>query len=136
MSIKLNSETFGYINLFENVTKARVKDCISQNDKLIFVIASGQLGIAIGKGGKNINKLRGILKKKISLIEYSENPKTFLKNIFNIYKIREVTIDDNVANLEVSLSEKGAIIGKGGQNLQVAKDLIKRHHGIEDVVIV
>lgn len=136
MSIKLNSETFGYINIFEKVTKARVRDCISHNDKLIFVIEKGQLGIAIGKGGKNINKLRELLKKKIRVIEYSDKPEKFLKNIFHNYKLGEITINNNVASIGVDLSEKGAIIGKGGQNLKIAKELIKRHHKIDDVVIV
>lgn len=136
MSIKFNMETFGYINIFEKITKARVMDCIAQNDKLIFVIAKGQIGIAIGKGGRNINKLREILKKKISVIEYSENPEIFLKNIFHNYKIGDITIADNIASICVNLSEKGAIIGKGGQNLNVAKELVNRHHSIDDVVIV
>lgn len=135
MSIKLNSETFGYINLFENVTKARVLDCISQNDKLIFIIAKGQLGIAIGKGGKNISRLRNIFKKRINVIEHSDNPHEFIKNIFHNYKISEITINENIASINVNLSEKGAIIGKAGQNLKIAKELVKRHHNIEDIVV-
>ena len=47
-----NKEEINHINLFEKITKARVKDCFL-NDIIVFIVEEGDLGKAIGKKGFN-----------------------------------------------------------------------------------
>src|SRR5881398_3081760 len=58
--IKLTSEEMKYMALFESITGATTQDCIIDEklERIIFVAKQGNMGLAIGKGGKNINMLR------------------------------------------------------------------------------
>ena len=43
-----------YMQLFENLTRAKLKDCIN-DEPLIFIVEENEIGKAIGKGGSNIS---------------------------------------------------------------------------------
>ena len=42
--MKLTIETINNINVFENLTGAKVKDCITEGSKLIFIVEEISLG--------------------------------------------------------------------------------------------
>ena len=67
--MKLDKQTIGYINVFERHTGILVKDCFSDDGKLIFIVNEGSIGKAIGKGGSNVRSLSKALKKAI-IIHY------------------------------------------------------------------
>ena len=54
-SIKLSTDQMRLMSLFQNVTKATARDCVEDEtqDKIIFVVQEGKMGLAIGKGGSN-----------------------------------------------------------------------------------
>jgi len=140
MGVKLGTEEIKYINLFENMTGASVKDCILQ-EKVFFVVKQGQMGLAIGRKGANIQRLMETIGKPIEIIEYSDDPETFVRNILRPASIRNVTITtrpDNkvVATLDVLRRDKGLAIGPKGKNIERAKTLMERHHNIGDIVIM
>ena len=41
--ITLDTETLGYIRLFEERTGARVKDCLEAEDKVVFLVYPGDI---------------------------------------------------------------------------------------------
>lgn len=140
MGVKLGTEEIKYINLFENMTGASVKDCILQ-EKVFFVVKQGQMGLAIGRKGANIQRLTETIGKPIEIIEYSDDPETFVRNILRPASIRNVTIitrPDNkvVATLDVLRRDKGLAIGPKGKNIERAKTLMERHHNVGDIVIL
>ena len=57
--VKINTDGIRYIALFENTTGATAKDCLvdDENNRVIFVVKSGDMGIAIGKNGEHINRV-------------------------------------------------------------------------------
>ena len=59
-SIKLTMDQMRLISLFQNVTKATARDCLDdeKQNKIIFVVQEGKMGLAIGKGGSNIKSLK------------------------------------------------------------------------------
>jgi len=83
-----------YIALFESITGATVKDCIidEEHSRVIFVVKEGDLGVAIGKGGKNMRLLERMTGNKHELIEHSENPVQFIKNALKPAQVNEVRI--------------------------------------------
>jgi len=56
-SIKLTTDQMRLMSLFQNVTGATARDCIEdeKQDRVIFVVNNGKMGLAIGKGGMHIN---------------------------------------------------------------------------------
>ncbi|MDI9610917.1 MAG: NusA-like transcription termination signal-binding factor [Archaeoglobaceae archaeon] len=138
MEMKLSSEGIRYLTLFENLTGASVKDCVVYDDKVIFIVKKGDMGLAIGKGGINVDRARELIGKRIEIIEHSEDPAEFISNIFKPIKVSVKVLEkgnSKTAQITVSPDLKGIVIGKGGKNINKAKELAKRHHNIEDIVV-
>ena len=137
--IRLTTESIQYIALFENMTKAKILDCILEEDRLVYVVKQGDMGLAIGKNGENINRVKKALDKPIELIEYSDDPITFLKNAFGPVSLNSANIINKneklLAYAEVHNKEKGLAIGRNGKNIEKVKMLARRHHNIEDVIL-
>jgi N utilization substance protein A len=119
------------------------RDCIIDDkmDRVIFVVHRGQMGMAIGKGGSNIKQLQNAITKKIELVEYSENPVNFIRNVFNSDMVQEVKINERVdgtknAIVVVDSKKKGLVVGKDGRNVDKARILAKRYFSIANVLIL
>ncbi|MEW5759913.1 MAG: NusA-like transcription termination signal-binding factor, partial [Candidatus Thermoplasmatota archaeon] len=85
--IRLDDRSIGYINLFSALTNARVRDFINFNDRFVFIVEKGDIGIALGRHGEKIKKIKETIKKNIEVIEHSENAEEFIRSIFHNYKI-------------------------------------------------
>ncbi|MBE0521483.1 MAG: NusA-like transcription termination signal-binding factor [Candidatus Methanoperedenaceae archaeon] len=138
--VRLNSDVIRYIALFESITGARAKDCYEDTDgRLLFVVKNGDMGIAIGKGGEHINRVRKSIGKHIEIIEHSDNPVEFVKNAFHPFSVKKADVvikdDKRIAYVEVLTKEKGLAIGRDGRNIEKIKKLCRRHHNIDDVII-
>ncbi len=140
--IKFTSTEMRYIALFESITSASVKDCIidEEQGRVIFIVNEGQIGIAIGKGGRNIHTLERMTGKKHEIIEYSENPAQFIKNALKPATVREVRITErpdgkSIAVVTVNPKDKGVAIGKNGRNAERLRFLAKRYFQIQNVSI-
>ncbi len=140
--IKFTSTEMRYIALFESITGASVKDCIvdEEQGRVIFVVNEGQVGIAIGKGGRNIRVLERMTGKKHEIIEYSDEPAQFIKNALKPAAVREVRITERpdgktIAVVNVNPRDKGVAIGKNGRNAERLRFLAKRYFQIQNVSI-
>ncbi len=140
--IKITSREMRYIALFENITGATVKDCIVDEDsnQIIYVVKEGNVGIAIGKGGKNIRLLERMTGKKHDIIEHSENPTQFIKNALKPAQVKEIRITERpdgktMAVVSVNPKDKGVAIGKNGKNAERIRFLAKRYFQIQNVSI-
>jgi len=140
--IRLTSKEMRYIALFESITGATVKDCIvdEEQNRIIFVVKEGDLGAAIGKGGKNIRLLERMTGKKHEIIEYAESPAQFIKNALKPARVNEIRITErpdgkSIAVVSVSPRDKGVAIGKNGRNAERIRFLAKRYFQIQNVSI-
>jgi transcription termination/antitermination protein NusA len=129
-----------FIALFEKTTGAHAKDCLmTEDDRIVFVVKSGDMGLAIGKNGNNINRVNKQIGRHVEVIEYSEDPKEFIRNLFQPAAVKNVAIstkgDRHVAIVDVAAKDKGLAIGKNGRNIKKVKNLAQRHHKLDDVVI-
>lgn len=131
-----------YIALFESITSATVKDCIvdDEQSRIIFVVKEGDIGVAIGKGGKNIHLLEKMTGKKHEIIEHSENPAQFIKNALKPAHVNEIRITErpdgkSIALVSVNPRDKGVAIGKNGRNAERIRFLAKRYFQIQNVSI-
>ncbi len=137
--IVLNENVLRYISLFERLTNARVVDCIDTPDKLVFIVSKGQIGAVVGKKGENIRRLSKRFNRNLDVIEFSDDPVKFLKNIFHNFKVTKVDIKQKGtkihATVTVDCDNKGNVIGKDGKNLRLAREILSRHHKIDGLSI-
>ncbi|MBS3166168.1 NusA-like transcription termination signal-binding factor [Candidatus Woesearchaeota archaeon] len=133
--VKLDQETLGLSSLMERVTQTRVKDCFQDVDTIYFVVAPGDLGKAIGKGGVNVKRVQNELGKRIKVIEYSDDLARFIRNIIYPLSIEKITIQENKVLLEdQSKKAKSLLIGREGKHLELINRAIQRFFNVEVVV--
>jgi len=142
-SIKLSTDQIRLMSLFQKITKVTAHDCVDdeKQDRLIFVVNTGKMGLAIGKGGSNIKSLNNMLKRNVELVEYFDDPTKFLKNVFNPKFINDVKISTKPdgslqAMVMVDPVKKGVVVGREGRNAEKARLFAKRYFDISSVLIV
>ncbi|MFB5611206.1 MAG: NusA-like transcription termination signal-binding factor [Nitrosopumilaceae archaeon] len=140
--IKLTTDQMRLMSLFQNVTGATARDCVEdeKQNRVIFVVNSGKMGLAIGKGGSHIKSLQNIVKKNVELVEFDEDPAKFLKNMLNSKLVSEVKLNDRAdgskqAIVIVDPRKKGIVVGREGRNAEKARLLAKRYFDISSVLI-
>ena len=141
--IKLTSDELRLISLFQSITGATARDCVLDDkmERVIFIVNKGQMGLAIGKGGATIRQLQNVVGKKVELVEYSDDPLEFIRNILNSDMINEVKINDRIdgtrqAIVIVDAKKKGVVVGREGRNAEKARLLAKRYFQISNVLIM
>jgi N utilization substance protein A len=110
-------------------------------ERVIFVVNKGQMGLAIGKGGSTIKQLQNVVGKKVELVEFSDDPAEFIRNMLNADIVNDVRISDRndgtkQAVVIVDQRKKGAVVGREGRNAEKARLLAKRYFQISNVLIV
>src|SRR5947209_20219776 len=105
--IKLTSEEMKYMALFESITGATTQDCIIDEklERIIFVAKPGDMGLAIGKGGKNINMLRRMTSRQIEVVEYAETPEALIRNSLAPARRKDVRATER--------PDKQTVVGEG-----------------------
>jgi len=139
--VVLTEDCMRLISQFERLTGAGSRDCVidERNNRIIFVINPGEMGLAIGKSGSSIKKAMEVMGKRIEVVEYASNPEQFLKNCFLPAKVLDVDLEGNdeekVAYITVADEDRGIAIGKEGKNIFKAKKLAQRQYNISDVLL-
>lgn len=137
--IAFDNETIGYIRLFEERTGARVRDCLETEEKLVFLVYPGEVHKAVGPGGVLVDRLKGMLKKEIQVVEYSDDTEALAKNIFYWYSPKRVDFapkgKGRHATVTVDPAWKARAIGKAGKNLKVARAILLRHSDVVSVSV-
>jgi N utilization substance protein A len=131
-----------YIEELRILARATAVDCVVDErfDRIIYLVRPGDMGLAIGKGGETSKKLQRALGKKIEMVEYSEDLRTFIENIFKPAEVSDIRIQENTGAVDVCIRRKadlGMAIGKGGATIEKARMLLKRffHRDIGDVMV-
>lgn len=142
MSVKFTTNEIRYIALFEKVTNVMVKDCIidDEHDKVTFLVKKGDMGLAIGKRGSTIAKMQKSVDKSVEIIEHSDDPGEFIKNLLSSAVINSIEFStdekgNKIATLDVDSKTKKNAIGKDGQTIQRARQFAKRHCKISNIII-
>ena len=139
--IKLTGDEMRYIALFENITGATANDCVIDNegDRIIFIAKPGEMGLAIGKGGKNINMLRKMTGRPIEVVEFGDTVEALVRNSLAPAKVKEIRIterpDRKIVVVEVDAKDKALAIGKNGRTIDKTRMLAKRYYQIDHVQI-
>lgn len=134
--IRLKPDEIKYITLFETLTGATIKDCIHGEDAMCFLVKKGDMGRAIGKSGSNIERVKKVVGKGVWIMEFSDDLNNFIKNLFHPIKIKHVrvhNINNETVVIEINKRDRKMVVGHNGNRIKIAKRLVKRHFGINDI---
>lgn len=125
-----------YIEELRILTRSTALDCVIDErfDRVIYVIRTGDMGLAIGKKGENIRRLQKVLGRRLEMVEYDEAPFTFLSNIVRPAEIARLDEDGEGGQVNLLVkrrSDLGVAIGKGGCNVEKARILCKRFFNMD-----
>ena len=139
--IRLTGDEMRYIALFESITGATSEDCLidEKNERIIFIAKKGEMGLAIGKSGRNIDTLRKMTGRQIEVVENANNADELIRNSLSPARIKNLRITDNpkrkIAVVEVDSKDKALAIGRNGKTIEKTRILVKRYFMIDHVVI-
>ncbi len=129
--MKFDSQTIKNIVAFEEFTGASVVDSLPDKNVIFFVIKEGQMGLAIGKNGKNIKQLQNLLGKRIVAFEHFEEPNKFVRNA--IPNIRDIKIDEG--NITICI-RKDNVNNTMGKNIEIIRQFLERLYNITKIKLV
>jgi N utilization substance protein A len=149
--LKFTNEMIRYIGLFESLTGAAVKDCLLDDNEIItFIVDEGGMGLAIGKKGVNIKRVKKVLGKNLDILEFSKDPLQFTRNLISPTKpisvyLSEKSSGEKVINIHIDKSQKKNFYlnKKKGLCYRVVDprimrnllEIIQRHYPIDDIVL-
>lgn len=140
MKLNFDTETIRLMTLFENMLHVRVKDCVlePESNSICLVIEEGMIGLAIGKNGASVKHAEKVVGKSIKLFEFSGNMVEFVKKMIpQATSVRVRSEDDGRTVVEVHVERRNRpiVIGRDGRNLKLYKELLKRNHKADDLVV-
>ena len=134
--IKYDSDLMKLITLFESMSGAKVKDCIA-DDNIIFIIEENEMGKAIGKKGANIKRAEDLLKRKIKLVEFSQDILQFVKNMIYPAEVNDIKQEDGVITIYGKDSNsKAKIIGRERRNINNLTKIAKRYFDVKEIKVL
>ncbi|NHN41566.1 NusA-like transcription termination signal-binding factor [Halorubellus sp. JP-L1] len=136
MARTLSDEARRVLALFEDVTGATGLDCVVYEDRVVVLVARGDMGEAIGPGGEHVAEFEERLGTAAKLVETADSAADFVANALAPAAVYNVTISENgdtVAYVEVDEADTGVAIGADGRNIEAARDLSRRHVDVDDI---
>ena len=136
MTVTLSDTARQFIALFEDETDAVARDCLVHDDRVVILVAAGQMGQAIGPRGQHVHAVEEKLGRSVELIEDADTTEAFVASTLAPAAVRHVTIseqNDRVAYVEVADEDRGVAIGKEGKNIETARILADRHRDVDDI---
>ncbi|MBU3896925.1 MAG: NusA-like transcription termination signal-binding factor [Nanoarchaeota archaeon] len=131
---EFDTDTIKLIAAFEDLSKTEVRDCCINPDSIYFLVNSGKIAVAIGKGGQTIKQAEKMFKKPIKIFEWAESDEAFLKNM--IPKAKKIVIKDTFAQVTLDSKNRGAVLGRAGSNIKAIRELLERNSNIKELKIL
>lgn len=138
-TIKWGADEIKNMTLFEILTGVSAVDCVSVDGAAGFLVEENDMGMAIGKKGESINKVRDKLGKQVFLMQHSQDAQKFIMYALHPAYVKSVRISDTakgkIASADISKEDYKKAVGEGNKKLAIAKLFANRMFDIEDIVI-
>lgn len=140
--IKLTSDQLSLMSMMQGMTGASAKDCLidDKRNRVIFVVAKGHMGLAIGKDGSSVKKLERAVRRPVEVVEWSDDIEGLVRNSMGPKYVQEVRVEERLDGTKgvvvvVDSRKKGAALGLGGKNAEKVRLLARRYFDITNVQI-
>lgn len=128
MKITFDANSMKLMNMFESITRARVKDCFENKNAIVFVVEEGEIGKALGKNASNVKRIEGMLKKKIRVIEFNSDIARFVRNVIMPNKANEIVYEEGIVTITpTDPQSRGYLIGRAAEVLRNNEEIVKRY---------
>ena len=128
-----DTDTIRVITTFESITGTEVRDCIC-SDTIYFLLNPGKIAIAIGKNGHNIKTAEKMFRKTIKVFEWPEDDEQLIRNM--IPQAQKIDINGEHATVTLNSEDRGAVIGREGNNIKAIRKLLERNSNIKELKIL
>lgn len=128
MNIKYDAELIGQMNMFEKITRAKLKASFMFREKQVFMVENGYLNKAIGKNKVNLLRIEKLLNRQIRVIEYNEVLTQFIQNLIAPLKVTNIVEEDDIVTITgPDTKTKGLMIGARAKNLRETETIVQRY---------
>jgi transcription termination/antitermination protein NusA len=145
----VNKWTLKELQRMEKLPEGRVRtqlhiiDCVEDGqDRLVFVVEKGHLGMALGREANHLQKLEEMFQKEVKFVEHDPDKAQFVTNLFKPFRVEKVEVEQKrgggplVATVMINEEDKGKAVGKKGRNVNLVRLLARRHHNIDEVKVL
>lgn len=122
--------------LFESVTHAELKDCVKTEYGFLFVVPPHEVGKAVGAQGKHVRRLEKALNARVKIVEFSEDPVTFIKHL--MYPLQALSVSSENGMLMIAAQDgktRSLLIGRNASTLRSMEAVVKRYFPINEVMV-
>jgi N utilization substance protein A len=139
-TLTFDTETLGYMRVFEDATGVRPVDCIVAEGKIVILIDAKYVRLALGPHGEKAVMLKERMHREIQVVADSSDAEKLVLNVFYPFSPVGVTLTPHPgggrhATVQVAEGWKARAIGKEGKHLKIARALLSRHSDIVSVSV-
>jgi N utilization substance protein A len=128
--------------MFQGMTGATARDCVIDEklNRLIFVVAKGQMGLAIGRDGASVKKIERSVRRPVEVVEWADGIEELVGNVLGAKYVQRIEVADRLDGTKgvvvyVDPRKKGAVLGLGGKNAEKMRMLARRYFDVTNVQI-
>lgn len=135
--MKYDSHILKTMLLFEQLTKAKLKDCVEFKDHLVFIVRKGDMAKALGKRKEKAKQLQEKLNRNIKIVEFDPTVDGFIKNLIKPLKITSIENDGEIVTIKgVDKKTNGLIIGARAQNLRAYEKIVQKYFDVKEIKVI
>ena len=140
--ILLSKNEMALLAEFNKVTHATARDVIvdEPNERMIFIVKSGDMGLAIGHLGVNVKRLSKLFgDKRIEMVEEATTVEDMIAHALYPAKVQITKNDEERKIIYIQVVEadkKGFIIGQKGKTIEKCRVLCKRYFGTNNIIVM
>ncbi|MCL5782565.1 MAG: NusA-like transcription termination signal-binding factor [Candidatus Thermoplasmatota archaeon] len=137
--VTIDNKIMGYIALFEKVGRVELRECLENEDMVLFIVGERKLAELFKRNSNIISELKERVNKHILVAESSRDLVTYVKNLFFRFGVREVIVTWKEGQTDILVAvdqgEIGKAIGKEGRNIKLFREAISRGFNIKSLNI-
>lgn len=135
--VTIDNKIMGYIALFEKVGHVEVRECLENEDMVLFIVGERRLAELFKRNANIITTLKDKINKHILVAEYSRDLLTYVRNVFFRFKVKEIHLNWKEGQIDILVGveqgEVGKAIGKEGRNIKLFREAISRSFNIKSL---
>ena len=137
--VTIDNKIMGYIALFERIGRVELRECLENEDMVLFIVGERKLAELFKRNSNIISELKERVNKHILVAESSRDLVTYVKNLFFRFGVKEVIVTWKEGQTDILVAvdqgEIGKAIGKEGRNIKLFREAISRGFNIKSLNI-